>query len=411
MKGEAAVDGLGKHRMGVARGVALGVAVSMILVASCGSSGDDDTSVGADAPAETTVTTDVPVALDDYAWDQVADGAPWGGRAGLRVVELGGDLLVLGGRTPKDSPIPGDSELWGDVWQSADDGVTWDQVTETGDAFPARAYFQAVTLDGMVYVLGGQNFGLPSSTFFNDVWRSADGAEWEQVTDDAPWAGRAGLMAAVLDDQIYVFGGSRNDDTAVVGPNGPAREYFNDVWRSADGAEWEEVAPSAPWEPRAGGAVVVKDDELYLLGGEEGFVCSPQPDCEPPYFNDVWKTGDGETWDEVTPEAEWSARPGHQCELLDTTIVCFGGFGQPDNPVDMWASEDGATWQLLPQSPWDAEGPDAVRYDFDSVAVQGGPDGVPAIVTVGGDRETFDFTDPENYLRVEDDVWTFAAPG
>jgi N-acetylneuraminic acid mutarotase len=357
------------------------------------------------------VTTVAPVAIADYAWDQVADGAPWGGRAGLRVVELDGDLLVLGGRTPKDSPIPGDSELWGDVWRSADDGVTWDQIAETGEAFPARAYFQAVTLNDEVYVLGGQNFGLPSSTFFNDVWRSADGVGWEQVTGDAPWAGRAGLMAAVLDDQIYVFGGSRNDDSAVVGPSGPQREYFNDVWRSGDGAEWEEVTSAAPWQPRAGGAVVVKEGELYLLGGEEGFVCSPQPDCEPPYFNDVWKTTDGETWQEVTAEAEWSSRPGHQCELLDATIVCFGGFGQPENPVDMWASEDGAAWRLLPQSPWDADGPDAVRYDFDSVAVTDGPGGSPAIVTVGGDRETFDFTDPENYLRVDDDVWTFAAAG
>ena len=25
-------------------------------------------------------------------------------------------------------------------------------------------------------------------------------------------------------------------------------------------------------------------------------------------------------------------------------------------------------------------------------------------------RETFDFTDPENYLRVDNDVWTFAPP-
>ena len=30
------------------------------------------------------------------------------------------------------------------------------------------------------------------------------------------------------------------------------------------------------------------------------------------------------------------------------------------------------------------------------------------IITVGGDRETFDFTDPENYLRVDNDVWSFA---
>ena len=34
----------------------------------------------------------------------------------------------------------------------------------------------------------------------------------------------------------------------------------------------------------------------------------------------------------------------------------------------------------------------------------------PKVLTFGGDRETFDFTDPENYLRVDNDVWTFAPP-
>ena len=34
----------------------------------------------------------------------------------------------------------------------------------------------------------------------------------------------------------------------------------------------------------------------------------------------------------------------------------------------------------------------------------------PSILTFGGDRETFDFTDPLNYLNVDNDVWRFAPP-
>ena len=385
--------------------IVVGVVVAMSIVGACSSSGEDA------APATTAADVD---ALTDYQWQTVLDGAPWGPRAGLRVVDLDDALFVMGGRTPKDSPIPGDSDLWGDVWQSDDGGSAWTLVADTGQAWPARAYFQAATLDGSIYVMGGQNFAFPSSTFFNDVWRSADGATWEQVTAAAPWQGRAGLMAASFEGALYVFGGSRNDDSAVVGPTGPTREYFNDVWRSTDGATWEQLTPSAPWSPRAGSAVVVKDGELFLLGGETGFICSPQPDCEPPYYNDVWKTTDGITWEEVTAAASWSSRPGHQCELLAADIVCFGGFGQPTNPVDMWASEDGATWRELDQSPWGASSPDQVRYDFDSVVIDDARSGLSAILTVGGDRETFDFTDPLNYTRVDDDVWVFAstaAPG
>ena len=37
------------------------------------------------------------------------------------------------------------------------------------------------------------------------------------------------------------------------------------------------------------------------------------------------------------------------------------------------------------------------------------PETGPRVLTFGGDRETFDFADPENYLRVDNDVWTFTS--
>jgi hypothetical protein len=74
----------------------------------------------------------------------------------------------------------------------------------------------------------------------------------------------------------------------------------------------------------------------------------------------------------------------------------------------MWSSPDGADWTELPQVPWNVTSPELSRYDFDSVTVDT-PNG-PAIVTVGGDRETFEFGDPDNWQRVDDDVWWWAPP-
>jgi len=71
----------------------------------------------------------------------------------------------------------------------------------------------------------------------------------------------------------------------------------------------------------------------------------------------------------------------------------------------VWRSVDGAEWTQLSSQPWNAGTPDDVRYDFDSITVDG--EAGQVIITVGGDRETFDFDDPENYLRGEDDVWRF----
>ncbi|MGI9613481.1 MAG: hypothetical protein ACR2QO_11260 [Acidimicrobiales bacterium] len=398
---------------------------TLFLVAGCGSDSDE----GAD------------VDLESYRWEQVADDAPWGGRAGLRVVEFDDALFLLGGRTPRQSTIPGDSEIWADVWRSDDLGVTWNPIAtgESGPPWPARAYFQAVTTDDEILVLGGQDYGLeenpfcalleqglepppglgidpdapcpeflPTSQFFNDVWASPDGIDWEQRTDDAPWTGRAGLSAAVLGDYVYVLGGSRNDDTAIIGANGPTREYFNDVWRSTDGVEWELATDDAPWAPRAGASVETRGDYLWVFGGEAGFVCEPVGDCVPPYFNDVWRTTDGADWEEVSASAGWSPRPGHQCEPVGAEFVCFGGFGLEANPADVQSSADGASWTELSEPAWGADDPDDVRYDFESITVD--TDDGPVVLTFGGDRETFDFDDPENYLRIDDDIWRFGPP-
>jgi N-acetylneuraminic acid mutarotase len=292
--------------------------------------------------------------------------------------------------------------------------------------WPARAYFQAVSKRGRMFVLGGQDFGLipnpdptctppacppfiSTSTFFNDVWSSRDGRRWERLSGDAGWAPRAGLTSVVFRDEIYVFGGSFNDDSAVIG-GPPLRVYFNDVWKSRDGRTWELLTDAAPWSPRAGAAAVVKGGYIYLLGGEEGFLCQPVGLCAPPYFNDVWRTRDGVTWEEVTPSAGWSPRPGHQAVVLDGRIYVFGGFGQSQdpeqpfaaaNPVDMWSSRDGAEWVKVEESPWAASGPEEIKYDFDALSSGG------AIYTFGGDRETFDFFDLGNYLNVDNDVWRY----
>ena len=381
-------------------------------------------------------------ALDfaSYEWTLINEEARWAPRAGLQVVSLRNRFYLMGGRTPRPPgfpPIPGDSDIWGDVWTSEDKGETWEKILETDDDqhWPARAYFQAVTKGRYMYVLGGQNFKLEpndcppfvsdcppfvsSSDFFNDVWRSRDGIHWKQMIEAAPWDGRAGLSSVVHKGEIYIMGGSFNDDPAVIGGL-PTRVYFNDVWKSRNGRDWVKLTDNAPWEPRAGAIVVVKNGYIYLLGGEDGFTCLPQSPRCPPYFNDVWRTRDGANWELVTAAADWAPRPGHQVVVLLNHFILFGGFGLSDdqtdpfkasNPMDVWVSKDGAKWKMVSDSPWNAATPEEIKYDFDALMVSGGKGGQrPSIFTFGGDRETFDFTDPTNYLNVDNDVWRFSPP-
>lgn len=380
--------------------------------------------------------------LAGYDWTVVTEQPGWEGRAGLQAVELGNRLFVMGGRTPTPTPFdPFGSVLWDDVWESLDRGETWAPVAEGPVANPAdpdpiwsaRGYFQAVTKDGKMFILGGQDFSvipnppencppppapcppfIPASNFFNDVWSSSDGRNWERLVMNAPWEGRAGLSAIVFKGAIYVLGGGKGDDVAI---GGMGRELFDDVWRSEDGTSWELVTDDAPWAARAGAAVVTKNGYLYLLGGEDGFLCDfDMGELQCPYYNDVWRSRDGASWELVTESAGWSARPGHQCQVLSHTIVCFGGFGFPvaspfvaAHPADVWVSRNGSDWDQISDSPWNATGPWDVKYDFDSLVLSGGRGGVrPSIYTFGGDREP-SFAAPDPTL-VDDDVWRFSPP-
>lgn len=126
-------------------------------------------------------------------------------------MDLVGRLVLLGGRTLNQSTIPGDSQIWADVWESNDGGAMWESLLSGYglSMWAPRAYFQAVVKDDAVVVLGGQDFGLeeiafcallerglelppgpgidpdaprpefvPTSQFLNDVWSSTDGVAW-----------------------------------------------------------------------------------------------------------------------------------------------------------------------------------------------------------------------------------------
>lgn len=197
--------------------------------------------------------------------------------------------------------------------------------------------------------------------------------------------------------------------------------YFNDVWKSRDGAHWELVTAKTPWAPRAGAVAVQKDGYLWVIGGEDGFLCdAARPDRCPPYFNDVWRSRDGAHWEAVITKAPWASRPGHQVVVVYDHFVLFGGFGiSPDpadpfraaNPMDIWVSRNGAHWWKVSDSPWNARSPEQIKYDFKALTARTGHFGLrKQVLTFGSDRETFNFADPLNYLRVDNDVWRWAWP-
>lgn len=372
--------------------------------------------------------------FETFTWSPVRetnffDPFMWEPRAGLQALELHGHLFVIAGRKPILDPFnPFASEVFGDVWVSNDDGSSWTELIADAEAdglWRRRAYFDAVLHKGEMCLLGGQNYLAEGSEFFNDVWCSPNGYDWQERTAAASWTGRAGLGAASFKGRLWVMAGSKNDDEDI---NGGDRIFFNDVWFSANGGrKWKQATADAAWPARAGGVVIAKGPYLYLLGGEVGF------DDPSEYLNDVWRTHNGIDWELMTDNAPWSPRPGHKCSVVADYIVCTGGFGVPANPSDVWVSRNGADWEPVNFTPWNnfpgspfsclPPAPpalpgfvcDNVRYDFDMLTrpLEGAGNSrrsrTPSfeILTFGGDRETFFLPSEVNIFRVENDVWRF----
>jgi hypothetical protein len=205
--------------------------------------------------------------------------------------------------------------------------------------------------------------------------------EWTLVNDDAPWARRAGLQVVELRDRLYLMGGR----TPLQSPIPGASIIWDDVWASDDhGKNWrplvgpgeEGIGPLQRRLALARRGALGSGDRLGRLDASAG-----TPVCGRPRPVRVLRR----LWPSRSPLAP------------------------PANPSDVWVSRTGAFWEQVSDSPWNATSPDSIKYDFDALVVNGRRG--PAILTFGGDRETFNFGDPLNYLRVDNDVWRFSAPG
>ena len=73
--------------------------------------------------------------------------------------------------------------------------------------------------------------------------------------EDAPWAPRQYHEVAVFDRHMWVMEGYNKQ-----GGN------RNDVWYSADGVIWNELS-NTPWAPRHAASVFVYQDALWMVAG------------------------------------------------------------------------------------------------------------------------------------------------
>jgi hypothetical protein len=189
---------------------------------------------------------------DGVNWLQVSKAAGWSPRIAAGAVVFKDRMWILGGT--ENYYFGDDSSPKNDVWSSAD-GNVWKLETPAAPWSP-RAYHAAVVHDGKIWVLAGGNY-VPSYHAKNDVWSSADGVHWEQVTESAPWSPRLWFSAVEYRDRLWVLGGWSNN---------PSKNW-GDVWHSRDGKTWKLLESKTIWKERHEHSAFVFQDKLWVAGG------------------------------------------------------------------------------------------------------------------------------------------------
>jgi hypothetical protein len=282
-----------------------------------------------------------------YQWTLVTPNAAFAPRDGAGALAFQSKMWLLGGWNPSNKeffPTKCNSEVW-----SSKDGKTWTLELKKAP-WEERHTAGYVVYQDKMWIIGGDPL---QGHYQPDVWNSSDGKDWRQVTDKTPWGQRALHHTVVYDGKIWVMGGQTVPQFAPA-----AEEFYNDVWNTTDGVNWTQVSAHAPWAARGmiGGAAVL-GGRMWILGG--GTYDTPQHPLPRKFYNDVWSSADGVQWQRHTEAAPWHARQYHDVAVFDGCLwVMEGGFftnaqdAPKFNQNDVWYSADGTTWRELPTTPW-----------------------------------------------------------
>ncbi len=275
-----------------------------------------------------------------YRWSCITLEAGFAGRDGAGALAFKDKMWLLGGWNPGDKvhfPNICNSEVW-----SSTDGADW--ALENPQApWEGRHTAGYAVHNGRMWIVGGD---CNQGHYQNDVWSSEDGVHWELVNDGVPWAPRALHYTVVHDGRIWIMGGQTMPAFA-----GEDEKFYNDVWCSADGVEWERVIENAPWSPRGmiGGSAVM-NGRMWLIGG--GTYDTPSTPTRLRY-NEVWSSADGVDWTLHIEHAPWKSRSYHEVAAFDGNIWMLEGVHvSGNNRNDVWYSPNGVEWHELADTPW-----------------------------------------------------------
>lgn len=266
----------------------------------------------------------------------------WAGRDGAGLLELNGNVYMLGGWNPT-VPAWGASGTTNEVWIRPKGRQKWIRLTNA----PWSPRHAAVWLvhKGEIWVLGGD---VNSGNYQKDVWKAKPhqgGLRWELVNAVAPWAatGRTLHVGFSFHGKIVILGGQTLDEfiTNPANKANRASPYYDDVWTWDEENGWELNSTGHAWSPC--GVIMgspVKDGKMWLIGGG-AYDTAGLPRV---YKNSVYSSDNISDWNLVTSNAGFAARQFNNTAVFGEKLVNFAGWNGA-NMRDLWSSDNGIDWK------------------------------------------------------------------
>ena len=140
---------------------------------------------------------------------------------------------------------------------------------------------------------------------------------WQEIKN-IPWGKRDSHTVFIFDEKIWITGGLNSNESRDA-KGMPAYEgaiYYNDIWNSTDGVDWNRVTQNAEYPKIRSTSIIYFKDSLYMMGG-----WSPETGAQ----NAVWKSTDGIKWNKVSTSTPWQAREGQDVFEFNGKLWLVGG--------------------------------------------------------------------------------------
>jgi len=203
--------------------------------------------------------------------------------------------------------------------------------------FGTRLGARMIKFKGKLWYIGGWRFEQGQNSndeviWFNDIWSSEDGIDWQIEAQNAAFSARSDFQLVEYGENLYLIGGNEGSGTR------GAYNFKWDVWQSSDGTNWELLVSEAPFLFGEIGKAIVFNDKLYVFADD---------------FNtrktNIFGTRDGISWNIEQQTPLFDAIALYELYVKDEKLFLFGGYEYPSSDninQSIYSTSDGVNWQI-----------------------------------------------------------------